>query len=110
MTLDKNKFDGLANETLAHLLDVIDEKLGDVMEVDMENEMLTIDLENGGQYIINKHAPNRQIWLSSPLSGASHYDFDETGESWIDSRSGENLMPKLAAELARLSGMAFSLD
>ncbi len=110
MTIDENKFDDLADEILNHLLDVIDEKLGDQLEVDMENGMLTIEAKTGGQYIINKHGPNRQIWLSSPLSGASHYDFDAASRSWVDTRSGERLNPKLADELSLLTGTSFSLD
>ena len=110
MTIDVNKFNGLADETLDYLLDVIDEKLGDILEVDMENGMLTIDIESGGQYIINKHGPNRQIWLSSPLSGAFHYNFDAASETWVDSRGGEGLKPRLAGELSRLTGVPFSLD
>ncbi len=110
MTIDESKFNGLAEATLNHLFDVIDDKLGDLLEVDMENGMLTIASETGGQYIINRHGPNRQIWLSSPLSGASHYDFDDTGQAWVDSRSGERLLPKLADELSRLTGASFILD
>ncbi len=110
MTMDENQFDGLAEATLNHLLDVIDDELGDVLEVDMENGMLTIEAETGGLYIINKHGPNRQIWMSSPLSGASHYDFDEASQSWVDSRGEERLMTRLAGELSRMTGSSISLD
>lgn len=110
MTIDDNLFGTLADETLNHLLDVIDDELGDVLEVDMENGMLTIEAASGGQYIINKHAPNRQIWLSSPASGASHYDYDEGKNAWIDSRDGESLTVRLSSELSALTETSFSLD
>ena len=110
MTLDIGNFDGIADETLNHLLDVIDDQLGDRFEVDMENGMLTIETDTGGHYIINKHGPNRQIWLSSPVSGASHYEFNEDSRSWVDTRSGESLTLKLSEELSGLAGVAFTLD
>jgi len=110
MTLDSGKFDGIADETLNRLLDVIDDKLGDQFEVDMENGMLTIETDTGGQYIINKHGPNRQIWLSSPISGASHYEFDENARAWVNTRGGESLTLKLSEELSGLANVAFSLD
>lgn len=28
-----------------------------------------------GTYVINRQAPNKQIWLSSPFSGPKRYDF-----------------------------------
>ena len=31
---------------------------------------------DAGTWVVNKHAPTRQIWLSSPKSGARHYAFD----------------------------------
>ena len=29
---------------------------------------------NVGTYVINKQTPNKQIWLSSPISGPKRYD------------------------------------
>ena len=31
--------------------------------------VLTLNLGSHGTYVINKQAPNKQIWMSSPLSG-----------------------------------------
>lgn len=28
-----------------------------------------------GTYVINRQSPNKQIWLSSPISGPKRYDF-----------------------------------
>ncbi len=110
MTIDVKQFDALADEILSRLLDAIDDELGDVLDVDMENGMLTIDAPSAGQYIINKHGPNRQIWMSSPASGASHYEFDAGQQAWTDTRSGEILTIKLASELSKLTDSAFNLD
>lgn len=109
MIIDENKFNTIAGKLLDRMFDVIDEQLGDRLVVDMENGMLTIETETGGQYVINKHAPDRQIWMSSPLSGASHYTYDEQKQAWIDSRDGVDLMTRLAGELSRLSGLSFRL-
>ena len=32
-----------------------------------------------GTYVLNKQGPNRQIWVSSPVSGPLRFDFDEVG-------------------------------
>jgi len=73
--MDERAFDTLADRTLQHLFAAIDAELKDA-DVDLRGGILTIALEDGRQYVINKHAPNRQIWMSSPVSGGSHYEHD----------------------------------
>lgn len=35
--------------------------------------MLSLVLPPNGTYVINKQPPNKQIWLSSPVSGPDRY-------------------------------------
>lgn len=104
MAFDASSFEKTADDTLAAFLDAIDEALGDRLEVDLQGGILTIELDSGGQYVINKHGPNRQIWMSSPKSGATHYDFDEAAGAWRCTRSGRLLNEVLAGELAQSAG------
>ncbi len=46
-------------------------------EVDLLEESLTITLPNKRQYLINKHGVTRQIWLSSPFTGAHHFQLKD---------------------------------
>jgi frataxin len=109
MSLDENAFEALADQTLQRFMDHIDAVLGDCLDVDLDGGILTIEFDSGDQYVVNKHAPNRQIWMSSPVSGASHFDFD--GEAWISSRDPTTFLAGLlAGELAAATGQAFSLD
>jgi frataxin len=66
-----------------------------------------------GTYVLNKQPPNKQIWLSSPISGPKRYDWVVTGDSmhekqdtrvpsqgqWIYLRDGSNLTDLLNEEL-----------
>ncbi len=104
MTLDQSAFEALADETLERFMDVIDEKLGDRLDVDLMGGILAIELVSGGQYVISKHAPNRQIWMSSPLSGAAHFAYDLESGKWANTRGGGDLAESLAAELAAATG------
>jgi len=101
---DQSQFENAADDTLEHFMDVIDDILGDVLEVDFEGGMLTIELESGGQYIINKHNPSRQIWMSSPVSGASHFDLDTESGAWVNTRGAGKLSDMLSDELASATG------
>ena len=77
------KFQKNADKTIAHICDIYE--LRDNLNVDMENDILTIETSSG-KYVINKHAPTMQIWVSSPLSGAHHFFYSEGDDSWINTR------------------------
>ena len=109
MPLDESTFETIAAETLERFMDAIEGALGDVLDVDLQGGILTIELDSGGQYVINKHGPNRQIWMSSPFSGASHYDYDGETGGWVSTRDGTALAESLAGELAKAAGRAFKL-
>ena len=52
--------------------------------------------------MLNKQPPNRQIWLSSPVSGPKRYDWVEGGGEgkWVYGRDGSGLTGLLRGELA----------
>jgi frataxin len=107
--MDERAFETLADRTLQHLFAQIDAELADVADVDLRGGILTVALDDGRQYVINKHAPNRQIWMSSPVSGASHYEHDAASGEWRSTRGGAPLIPRLSAELAELTGTTVAL-
>jgi frataxin len=88
-----------AYETLADsLLATLEEALGDHVDAELQGGILTVEGDDG-TWIVNKHAPTRQIWLSSPKSGARHYAFDAGSGQWRDTRGGDELLAVLGAEL-----------
>lgn len=44
-------------------------------DVDLLDDTLSVSLPSGQQYLINKHGVTRQIWVSSPFTGAHHFHF-----------------------------------
>ena len=107
--MDDSAFETTANHTLARLMETIEAAIGDVADVDLDGGILTIELDAGGTYVINKHAPNRQIWLSSPASGASHFDHDPA-RGWVSTKGGAELEAMLADELAATTGATVAFD
>ena len=88
-----------AFETLADsLLATLEDALGDHVDAELQGGILTVEAD-AGTWIVNKHAPTKQIWLSSPRSGAKHYAFDAGAGQWRDTRGGDELLAVLAAEL-----------
>lgn len=108
--MNQAEFERRAGEVLDALFEQIEAELGDWLDVDMSGGILQIELPDGGTYVINKHGPNREIWLSSPKSGAWHFAAGDAG-GWRSTRGdAEELSELLAAELAAASGRAVRLD
>jgi frataxin len=102
--MDASEFEHKATQTLEGLFDALDDALGEVIEVDFDNSVLTIELQDGRQYVINKHGPNQELWMSSPISGAAHFSYDAATECWTSTRGGDGLKTVLATELKQLTG------
>ena len=97
-------FETLAQETIESLFEAAERELAEVAEVDLEGGILNVELDDGRIYIINKHSPNRQIWLSSPLSGAHHFSFDQDAGVWASTRDAGQLINLLEDEFTSLKG------
>lgn len=108
LLLEEDEYHKLANSTIHHLLEKLEE-YGDLIDidgfdVDYGNEVLTLKLGSLGTYVINKQTPNRQIWLSSPVSGPSRFDWDKKCEAWVYRRTKATLVNVLETELEKLCG------
>ncbi|KAJ5880321.1 Frataxin [Penicillium subrubescens] len=86
---------------------------GSDVEAEYSAGVLNITVPAIGTYVLNKQPPNKQIWLSSPISGPKRYDWIVEGDSmyekqdsrpfvhgqWIYLRDGSNLTELLNTEL-----------
>ncbi|KAF8414022.1 hypothetical protein HHK36_002021 [Tetracentron sinense] len=82
----------------------------DGFDIDYGNQVLTLKLGNLGTYVLNKQTPNRQIWLSSPVSGPSRFDWDISSQTWVYRRTKANLLQLFERELEQLCGKPISLS
>ncbi|WP_119302133.1 iron donor protein CyaY [Dongia deserti] len=107
--MNEAEFERQAADALDSLFEQIEDQLGDWLDIEMTGGILQIELPDGGAYVINKHGPNREIWLSSPKSGAWHFAAGEDG-AWRSTRGTEELAALLAGELSAASGRSVQLD
>jgi len=73
-------------DTLVERLEELQEEREDV-DVEYSAGVLTLNFPPIGVYVINKQPPNKQIWLSSPISGPKRYDYVILSEGQ-DSKEG----------------------
>ncbi|OBT88882.1 hypothetical protein VE02_01886 [Pseudogymnoascus sp. 03VT05] len=80
------------------------------VDVEYSAGVLTLIFPPIGTYVINKQPPNKQIWLSSPISGPKRYDWVVSGEAqnqkegggqgrWVYIRDGSTLNEMLEKEV-----------
>ena len=91
--MSDSRFESLADSLLSSL----EEALGEEADADLQGSVLTVQ-SDGGTWVVNKHAPTRQIWLSSPRSGARHFAYDNESGLWKDTRGGTDLLTLLGEE------------
>ncbi|KAK2028451.1 frataxin [Colletotrichum zoysiae] len=93
---------------LTQLEEIADAREG--VDVEYAAGVLTVTFPETGTYVINKQPPNKQIWLSSPVSGPKRYDWVVVGDSqndkegtaagaWVYARDGSTLDDLFLKEL-----------
>ncbi|KAK2735215.1 Mitochondrial chaperone Frataxin [Myotisia sp. PD_48] len=92
----------------------VQEETGSDIEAEYSAGVLNVTLPGIGVYVLNKQPPNKQIWLSSPISGPKRFDWvmrgdgmtekegtrEYIGGQWIYLRDGSNLTNLLNEELS----------
>jgi frataxin len=110
------KYNTAADEFLENLeakLDALD--TAELDDVGYNSGVLTIETASHGTFIINKQAPNVQLWLSSPISGPHHYDMVTSTDKgletvlWRSDSDQHDLKEKLEMELSDVLERPFQL-
>ncbi|KAH8687393.1 frataxin [Tricladium varicosporioides] len=107
-----DEYHELSDQYMEALVDKLEQLQEEDEQVDCEYSagVLTVAFPPNGTYVINKQPPNKQIWLSSPITGPKRYDFvmasegqdakEGTGSGeWIYLRDGSSLNDLLLKEL-----------
>jgi frataxin len=100
--MNESDFHCFADAMLATLEDVLEEAdQAGFIDLEAAGSTLTVSLDDGKQFVVSKHAPTRQLWLSSPFSGAHHFTYDAEKRDWLLT-DGRSLKQVLDSELAHV--------
>lgn len=99
-SLTLGQYNNISNEYLETLSDELEMLSENYPKIDCEltQGVMTLSIPPNGTYVINKQPPNRQIWLSSPISGPKRYDL--IGGKWVTLRDGSDLTTLLEEEIS----------
>lgn len=99
------EFIASADALLTSIGDTLDDAVDDGgadIDWSLVDGILTIDCGAGGKVIVNRHVPNREIWVAARSGG---FHFRAQGDRWVDTRSGEALDATLARLLREQAGI-----
>lgn len=95
--MTESEFNELADAVFGRIEQGIDASGADI-ECNSNGPVLELEFADGSQVVINRHAPNREIWLAAK-SGGFHYAYQDG--QWISKRDGSELFGKLG-ELVKI--------
>ncbi len=98
--MTEREFNELADAVFAHIEQSIDDSGADI-EYTLNGGVLEVEFDDGSKIVINRHAPNQEIWLAAK-SGGFHYSYHEG--KWLSRRDGSELYAKLCELVENGSG------
>lgn len=95
--MTESEFNELADAVFQRIEQAIDDSDTDI-DYDSNGTVMEMEFADGSKLIVNRHVPNREIWLAAK-TGGFHYALDN--ETWLSQRDGSELFTKLS-ELVQL--------
>ena len=102
--MTESEFNELADAVFQRIELAIDDADAGI-DYDSNGTVLEMEFADGSKVIVNRHVPNREIWLAAK-SGGFHYALEN--ERWFSQRDSSELFTKLS-ELVKL-GSGQQLD
>ena len=107
--------DELPLKTYQELIDTTLDKVQEALDnMDTAHPELGVDSDHAEgvlsfalgehSFVLNKQAPNMQLWLSSPVRGPLRYEFRMDSAAWVNNRDAHPLLPSIAEDVALLTG------
>jgi CyaY protein len=108
VALTESDYDAVAAPILHELIESLDALTQASVEAELASDILTIEFDDGARYVLNSHRAARQIWLSAERS-AWHFDYLPASQTWVASKSGDELWATLTRLLSTKLGEAVRL-
>lgn len=108
--ISASEYGRIADEYLENMSDELEELSMDHegIEIELVQGVLTVTVPPNGTYVINRQPANKQIWLSSPISGPNR--FDSIQSKWIALKDGSSLTEIMENEISEAIQSPFKFE
>ncbi len=103
--MTESEFNELADAVFQRIEQAIDGSDADI-DYDSNGTVMEMEFADGSKVIVNRHVPNREIWLAAK-SGGFHYSYQDG--KWLSQRDGSELFAKLGDLVLLGSGRRINL-
>ena len=93
-------------DAIGRALDAALQKSDVDLDWSQNDGILTIEGEGGSKLIVNRHVPNRELWVAARSGG---FHFRPVEGRWCDTRSGDELAVALSGLLRTQMGLDVAL-
>lgn len=100
MAISEDEYEALALPELRALVSALDALELPGVECELSSDILTLELDGGGRYVINSHRAARQIWMAAERS-AWHFDWQPERSAWVAKKTGDELWSTLSRVLTQ---------
>lgn len=97
--MNESAFLNYSDELFEYLQDQI-EDMDEDLDVSQSGNVLNVRNDDGKEIVVNRHAPNQELWIASPSGG---YHFRLENRKWVSTRDGDDFFKTLSNCLAELS-------
>lgn len=98
--MTESEFNRMADEIFGSIESGLDRN---EIDYDSNGSVMEIEFADGSKLIVNRHVPNREIWLAAK-SGGFHYAWQHDG--WKSQRDGSELFAKLSELIQNGAGLS----
>ncbi|MEI7843408.1 MAG: iron donor protein CyaY [Gallionellaceae bacterium] len=88
--MTESEFTQLADTIFARIENALDHT---DIDCNLNGGVMELELEDGAKIIINRHTPNRELWIAAK-SGGFHYHLKEG--QWVNTRDGSEFFSTLS--------------
>ncbi|MEM6294383.1 MAG: iron donor protein CyaY [Myxococcota bacterium] len=106
--MERAQFVKFASAALEHIEDGLAGLEHDTLDVELAGDVLTVEFEDGTQFVINAHSAALQVWMAANRN-AWHFDFQPEQGTWVAQKSGDELMATVSREVGQRLGMDITL-
>ncbi|HXX85495.1 MAG TPA: iron donor protein CyaY [Casimicrobiaceae bacterium] len=101
----ESEFIALTDRVLEAIATALDASGAD-LDWEINDGVLTLDCAAGGKLIVNRHVPNRELWVAAKAGG---FHFRSERGAWRDTRNATELGATLTRLLHEQAGISVSL-
>jgi len=104
--MSESEFLDLTDALLENLQTALDDQQIDV-DYALNGGVLELSFDSGAKIIVNRHLPNREMWVAAK-SGGFHYALKDG--QWLNTRDGTSLGQTLSALVSDTAGQTFRFE